>query len=87
MVVKLQKLHQFVTKAGMFPPLYDVKKFEKNMSSLNTQFQEVEEKVKTKKKFGLKKSKQKTASVPVMAFDISSFSVVDASSRILLLPD
>jgi hypothetical protein len=54
MVVELQKLQEFVTKAGIFLPLYDVKKSEKNMSSLNTQFQEVQEKVKTKKKFGFK---------------------------------
>ena len=84
-VVKLQKLHAFVTKAGMFLPLYDVKKSEKNMSSLNTQLQEVQEKVKTKKKFAFKKSNQKTALAPDL--DISSLSVVDADSRILLLPD
>jgi hypothetical protein len=54
MVVKLQKMHEFVTQAGMFLSLYDVKKSEKNTSSLNTQFQEVQKKVKTKKKFGFK---------------------------------
>jgi hypothetical protein len=98
MAFKLQKLHKFGTKAATFLPLYDVKKSEKNMSSLNTQFQEVQEKVKTKKKFGFKESNQKTASAPVMALgvkshdwsggsDISSLSMVDAGSRILLLPD
>ena len=77
----------------MILPTYDIKKLklhsmkpQKMMNSLNTQFQEGQEKVKTKKKLGFKKSKQKTASAPVMAFDISRLSVVDAGPRILLLP-
>ena len=61
-------------------------KSQKMMNSLNIQFQEGQEKVKTKKKLGFKKSKQKTASAPVMALDISRLSVVDAGPRILLLP-
>ena len=59
---------------------------QKMMNSLNTQFQEWQEKVKTKKKLGFKKSKQKTASAPVMALGISRLSMVDAGPRILLLP-
>lgn len=79
MVVKLQKLQEFVTEAGMFLPPYDVKKSQKTMSSLNTQFQEMQEQVKPKKKFGFKKCKQRTAvSAPSTAPDISSLSVVDA---------
>ena len=57
MLVKLQKSHECVTKAGMFLPTYDIKRLElhsmkpqKMMNSLNTQFQEGQEKVKTKKK-------------------------------------
>lgn len=80
LVVKLQKMQEFVTEAGMFLPPYDVKKSQKTLSSLNTQFQEMQEKVKPKKKFGFKKSKQKTAApAPVTAPDISSLSVVDAA--------
>ena len=74
----------------MILPTYDIKKLklhsmkpQKMMNSLNTQFQEGQEKVKTKKKLGFKKSKQKTASAPVMALDISRLSVVDAGPRIL----
>lgn len=77
-VVLLQKMQEFVTEAGMFLPPYDVKKSQKTMSSLNTQFQEVQEQVKPKKKFGFKKSKQKTATAaPVTAPDISNLSLMD----------
>ena len=55
-------------------PPYDVKKPQKMMSSLK------------KKKFGFKKSKQKTAMAPVMAPEISSLSIVDAGPGILLFP-
>ena len=58
-------------------------KSQKMMNSLNIQFQEGQEKVKTKKKLGFKKSKQKTAHLQT---DISRLSVVDAGPRILLLP-
>ena len=37
-----------------------------------------------KKKFGFKKSKQKFATTPVMAPEISRLSIVDAGPRILL---
>ena len=47
------------------------------ISSLNTQFQEKQEKMKPKK-LGFKRSKQMTISGTVTAPDISSLSVVDA---------
>ena len=55
----------------------------KSQKMMNIQFQEGQETVKTKKKLGFKKSKQKTAHLQT---DISRLSVVDAGPRILLLP-
>ena len=78
-VVKLQRLQEFVTDGGMFLPAYDVKMSQKTINSLNTQFQEMQEKVKPKKKFGFKSSKQKAAKTPVIVPDISSLSVVDSA--------
>ena len=76
-VVKLHKMQEFVTEAGKYLPLYDVKKSQMTISSLNTQFQEKQEKMKPKK-LGFKRSKQMTVSGTVTAPDISSLSVVDA---------
>jgi len=75
-VVKLQKLQEFVTDAGIFLPPYDVKKSQHTISDLNSQFQSVQEKVKPKKKFGFKSSKQKLGK-PLVP-DISNLSVVDS---------
>ena len=77
LVVNLKKLQEFVTEASKFLPLYDVKKSQMTISSLNTQFQEKQEKMKPKK-LGFKRSKQMTISGTVTAPDISSLSVVDA---------
>jgi len=79
-VVKLHKLQEFVTDAGMFLPPYDVKKSQNTVSSLNTQFQETQQEVKPKKKFGFKSSKHKSVKPTVAAPDISSLSVVDSPS-------
>jgi len=79
-VVKLQKLQEFVTDAGLFLPPYDVKKSQNTLSSLNTQFQETQQEVKPKKKFGFKSSKHKNVKPTVVAPDISSLSVVDSPS-------
>jgi hypothetical protein len=79
-VVKLQKLQELVTDAGLFLPPYDVKKSQNTLSSLHTQFQETQQEVKPKKKFGFKSSKHKNVKPTVAAPDISSLSVVDSSS-------
>jgi len=83
-VMNLQKVQDFVTDAGLFLPPYDVKKSQNNLNSLNTRFQETQQEVKPKKKFGFKSSKQKTASAAAASSvtipDISSLSVVESSS-------
>eukprot|EP00092_Neocalanus_flemingeri_P037704 GFUD01041050.1.p1 GENE.GFUD01041050.1~~GFUD01041050.1.p1 ORF type:complete len:358 (-),score=153.51 GFUD01041050.1:320-1336(-) len=76
MVVKLQKLQEFVTESGMFLPTYDIKKTQQTLSSLNTQFQAVQEKVKPKKKFGFKSRKQKTGQTTATVPDPGTVSVV-----------
>ena len=75
-VVKLQRLQAFVTDGGMFLPAYIVKKSQKTINSLNTQFRKKQEKEKPKKELG---SKQKAAKTPVIVHDISSLSVVDSA--------
>jgi len=81
-VLNLQKVQEFVTDAGLFLPPYDVKKSQNNLNSLNARFQETQQEVKPKKKFGFKSSKQKTATPAPSTTtpDISSLSVVDSSS-------
>ena len=78
-VVKLHRLHTFVTDGGMFLPAYDAKKSQKTINSLSTQFQRMQEKEKPKKEFCFKSSKQKAAKTPVIVPDISSLSVVDSA--------
>jgi len=77
MVVKHQKLQEFVTDSGLFLPTYDVKKCQGIMNNLSTQFQMVQETVKPKKKFGFKNRKHKTAKKAETVPDIGSLSVVD----------
>jgi len=82
MVVKLQKLQEFVTESGIFLPPYDTKKTQQTISNLNIQFQAVQEKVKPKKKFGFKSSKQKIVKNADTVPDLGSLSVVDAGSDV-----
>jgi len=80
MVVKHQKLQEFVTESGIFMPTYDIKKCQDIMSNLSTQFQTVQEKVKPKKKFGFKNRKQKAVKTAETIPDLGSLSVVDGGA-------
>lgn len=57
--VRLQKLQDTVSDAGIYLPSYDSKKCQKTISDLNTRYQDLVDKVKPKKKFGFKNKKQK----------------------------
>ena len=58
-VVALNRITHMVTDAGIFLPPYDSKKCQTTLTDLNSKFQELQERVKPKKKFGFKSRKQK----------------------------
>lgn len=58
-VTALSGITHLVTDAGIFLPPYDSKKCQKTLADLNSQFQELQDRVKPKKKFGFKSRKQK----------------------------
>ena len=60
-VSSLGKITHMVTDAGIFLPPYDSKKCQKTLTDLNNKFQDLQERVKPKKKFGFKSRKQKVA--------------------------
>jgi len=72
-VIKLQKIQDMVSDAGIFLPSYDSKKCQQTLNTLNSTYQELLERVKPKKKFGFKNRKQKSK-VP----DLSGLSVTDS---------
>jgi len=58
-VSALSRITHMVTDAGIFLPPYDSKKCQNTLTDLNTKFQDLQERVKPKKKFGFKNRKQK----------------------------
>jgi len=80
-VISMQKAQDFVTDAGIFLPPYDVKKSQNALNSLNSRFQETQQEVKPKKKFGFKSSKHKSvASTKTIPTTSNSETAVNSSS-------
>jgi hypothetical protein len=73
----LTNLQKFVTDSGLFLPSYEVKKNQEKVNSLNNKFQEVRDRVKPKKKFGFKNSKNKSKKPDTSLPNIGGLSVVD----------
>ena len=61
----LQKLQELINDAGLYLPSYDLKKSQDKLNVLNKNYQEMQSKVKPKKKFGFKNRKQKTGTSTV----------------------
>lgn len=75
-VVALNRITHMVTDAGIFLPPYDSKKCQTTLTDLNNKFQELQERVKPKKKFGFKSRKQK---VVTKLPEVSKLSLVEDS--------